>query len=231
MNETRINTKKCTKCGKIKPLLEFGKETKTLDGLKCWCISCSKIYIKLWYKNNKEKVKVYIKKYHQDNNEKIKAYRKKYYQENKEKIKTQSKKYRKDHPEAENRYYKTNKERIRFNERIRYKKRKEDPKIRLDHSMTIAINRALRGRKAGRQWEKLIGYTIDDLASHIEKQFNDDMTWNNYGSYWHLDHIKPKSWFDYKNPEDKTFKECWSLNNLQPLEASKNLSKHNYYEG
>lgn len=53
------------------------------------------------------------------------------------------------------------------------------------------------------------------------------MTWNNYGPYWHLDHIRPLSWFNLETE----FMEAWSLNNLQPLEAKLNLSKNNRYEG
>ncbi len=41
---------------------------------------------------------------------------------------------------------------------------------------------------------------------------------------WHIDHITPKSHFNYKTPEDK---ECWALENLQPLEAIENMRKYN----
>lgn len=53
------------------------------------------------------------------------------------------------------------------------------------------------------------------------------MTWDNYGKYWHLDHIKPLSWFDLETE----FKDAWHLSNLQPLEATENLSKNNRYIG
>jgi len=77
--------------------------------------------------------------------------------------------------------------------------------------------------------EKLVGYTLENLTKHLEKQFDDKMSWDNYGSYWHIDHIKPKSLFNYTSEIDKEFKECWGLNNLQPLEAKANLIKHNKY--
>jgi 5-methylcytosine-specific restriction endonuclease McrA len=53
------------------------------------------------------------------------------------------------------------------------------------------------------------------------------MTWENYGIYWHIDHIKPLSWFNLETE----FKDAWALSNLQPLEATKNLSKGNRYIG
>ena len=44
-----------------------------------------------------------------------------------------------------------------------------------------------------------------------------------------IDHIKPRSLFKYKKPENKEFKECWALNNLQPLEKIANIKKFNHY--
>lgn len=86
------------------------------------------------------------------------------------------------------------------------------------------------GKKGGLSWEKLVGYTIKELRCHLEKQFTLEMTWDNYGSYWHIDHIKPISLFKYTTPEDPEFKKCWALENLQPLEASENRRKNNSYK-
>jgi len=107
--------------------------------------------------------------------------------------------------------------------------RKESPKYRLDCNMGILIYQSLKGKKAGRRWEKLVGYTLKDLIKHLEKQFNDKINWENYGNYWHVDHIKPRSLFKYNVPEDSEFKECWALKNLQPLERIANLRKRNTF--
>lgn len=109
------------------------------------------------------------------------------------------------------------------------KKRQKSVKYCLENSMGSAISYALQGNKNRRKWEKLVKYTLKDLMRHLEKQFSPKMTWDNYGSYWEIDHIKPKSLFHYKNPEDKEFQQCWALNNLQPLEVNQNRSKHNKY--
>ena len=42
---------------------------------------------------------------------------------------------------------------------------------------------------------------------------------------YHIDHIRPVSSFYFTKIEDKEFKECWALSNLQPLWASENCSK------
>ena len=108
--------------------------------------------------------------------------------------------------------------------------RKENPKFRLDCNMGIAIRQSLKGKKAGRRWERLVGYRLKDLIGHLENQFDEKMTWENYGNYWHIDHIKPRSLFKYTFSEEPEFKECWSLKNLQPLEKTANLRKSNTFE-
>ena len=50
------------------------------------------------------------------------------------------------------------------------------------------------------------------------------MNWDNYGE-WHVDHIIPKSSFNFSSKHDKEFKECWALDNLQPLWAEDNIAK------
>jgi len=106
-------------------------------------------------------------------------------------------------------------------------KRKTNPKFRLDANIATAVYKVLRSSKKWKKWQDLVGYKIEELISHLEKQFDDKMTWNNYGSYWEVDHIKPKSLFKYETAEDPEFKKCWALNNLQPLEKSENRVKRN----
>lgn len=116
--------------------------------------------------------------------------------------------------------------------RIRYHtKLKFDPRYKIDNSLGRAIWRALKGAKAGRRWESLVGYTVDDLMRWLEQKFSNTMDWSNYGTVWHVDHIIPQSWFHYTSPDDQEFKECWKLTNLQPLLAKTNESKGNKYVG
>jgi 5-methylcytosine-specific restriction endonuclease McrA len=51
------------------------------------------------------------------------------------------------------------------------------------------------------------------------------MSWDNYGTYWHIDHIIPCSNFDFSDPIQQ--KECFNYTNLQPLEAKANIKKSN----
>jgi len=110
-----------------------------------------------------------------------------------------------------------------------YQKCRKDPAKHLGGNMSSYIRTVLKGKKNNQRWVDLVGYTALELIKHLEKQFDDKMTWDNYGPYWHVDHIKPVSLFNYTSVEDVEFVECWSLNNLQPLEASENLRKSNKY--
>jgi len=106
-------------------------------------------------------------------------------------------------------------------------RREKEPKFRLDQNMRNLISYSLKGKKAGRKWKTLVNYTLKDLMEHLESQFDEKMNWENYGSYWEVDHIRPRSLFKYNSPEDSEFKECWVLKNLQPLEKTANLRKSN----
>lgn len=108
--------------------------------------------------------------------------------------------------------------------RARYHKYTKDPAYVLNGRMRNAIKKAIKGDKAGRSWESLVGYTLDQLKIHIEKQFQRGMSWANMGE-WHIDHIIPKSLFKYQSAECPEFKAAWALTNLQPLWAGDNKAK------
>lgn len=119
-------------------------------------------------------------------------------------------------------YRKTEKYRTYHTNRARNKFK--DIKYRISKSMSASIRQCLLKNKAGRHWEDLVGYNINELRAHLESLWSNGMTWENYGK-WHIDHIIPLSLWFYCFPEDNEFKQCWSLANLQPLWAFDNLSK------
>jgi hypothetical protein len=70
----------------------------------------------------------------------------------------------------------------------------------------------------------IIGCTPDFLKEHLERQFKEGMTWDNYGYYgWHIDHVIPLS---SGKTEEEIYKLC-HYTNLQPLWAEENLKKSN----
>ena len=69
-----------------------------------------------------------------------------------------------------------------------------------------------------------MGYSLNDLVTHLERQIAPGMTWANYGK-WHIDHVRPVSSFSYVVETDPAFRECWALANLRPLWAKANIIK------
>ncbi len=94
---------------------------------------------------------------------------------------------------------------------------------RLHDTIGSAICVALKGRKAGRKWESIVGYTLANLVRHLERQFAPEMSWENYGRVWHVDHIVPLACFvEYT---DETVRAAWALSNLRPLPRLENIRK------
>ena len=74
----------------------------------------------------------------------------------------------------------------------------------------------------------LVGCSKDHLKKHLEDQFLDGMTWDNYGLHgWHIDHIKPCAAFELSDLDQQI--ECFHYTNLQPLWAKDNLRKGSSY--
>lgn len=130
--------------------------------------------------------------------------------------------------------------RERFPERLRASARRwmrrhlQTPAGRLNNNVRRRMIHDLArrgGSKGRRRWERLVGYTVDDLRRHLEAQFEPWMTWDNWGPYdpnrrtWQIDHVRPLVGFHYSGPEDDAFREAWALGNLQPLGARENLQK------
>lgn len=125
------------------------------------------------------------------------------------------------HNKSQNKYRSTESFKIKRKNRLL-----TDPQYKLSNRMSLLIRRTLRGKKFGRSWESLVGYTAQELKQHLESLWQSGMTWNNYG-LWHIDHIIPESLWQYSSPSDSEFKQCWSLANLQPLWAIANMKKGN----
>lgn len=108
----------------------------------------------------------------------------------------------------------------------RYNKRRRDNDIefKLLTNLRCRLYMALKGKLKSKNTIELIGCQINYLMSYIESQFDDEMSWGNYGA-WHIDHIIPCASFDLSNEEEQ--RKCFNYTNLQPLWATDNLRKSN----
>jgi 5-methylcytosine-specific restriction endonuclease McrA len=122
------------------------------------------------------------KKYKESNKEKNKQYQKEYFQQNKEKIKE----YKKG-------YFKTN------------------PKAKLTDSMRKKVaNEIGKGIRFMISTMKYLECNFNEYSEYLENQFDTNMSWENYGEYWEIDHIIPLSRggsFHYTNTQPLTVEE------------------------
>lgn len=123
-------------------------------------------------------------------------------------------------------YMQNNKESIRANKRKYQKnKRKSNPLFKLSSNIRRTLLLCLKNKNFEKNSSTLeiLGCTFEEFKQHIESQFENWMTWDNYGDIcekglyyncsWDLDHIIPIS---YATTEEEVYLlNHWS--NFQPL--------------
>jgi len=203
----------CLKCNIEKDLSYFTNNKTKKDGKCVYCRSCYAAINKEWRKNNPEKDKKIHDKWGKNNIEAIRKNRLRSYYRHKEKMNKYSREYKKRNKEELNR----------------------KAKAYTRHKYITDINFRLRIILRGRLWKAisrkskqsgalvLLGCSIDELKSYLEKQFVTGMNWDNYGD-WHIDHIKPCCSFDLTDLEQQRI--CFHYTNLQPLWAKDNIRKN-----
>lgn len=119
--------------------------------------------------------------------------------------------------------------RDRYNARVgayQKAKREVDPAFRLaaNYRSFIASHIAKRRGRKSDKLEALVGCTPAELVCHLEEQFTDGMSWDNYGE-WHIDHIRPVASFKQLGTDPAEQRQCFHYSNLQPLWALENIKK------
>lgn len=176
------------------------------------------LYDKKRYKQMSELYKIRANREYELNKEEIKQNRRNEYKKNRETIIKRVKKYRNNNLEKVAKrkklyYYKVTKVRLR-----------NEPNLRIKFTLRKRVWEAIkRGHTTkGSQTLELLGCSIEQIRQHLENQFINGMSWNNYGK-WHIDHIKPIMMFDLTKLEEQ--KLAFNYRNLQPLWAIENLKK------
>jgi hypothetical protein len=97
------------------------------------------------------------------------------------------------------------------------------PYVRMIMSLRQRLYQAVKHGKESSSME-LFGATRDKIVQHLEDQFTNGMSWDNYGYYgWHIDHIMPVASYDLTDPKQQ--QTCFHYTNLQPLWAEDNRRK------
>lgn len=137
------------------------------------------------------------------------------------------------HPETLKNWRKNNPEKVKEQQKRRWvnylKPRMEtEPEFRAVCGLRKYISASVSGKKSA-PTEVLLGCTIDQFLGHLEINFQEGMTWDNYGrGGWHIDHIRPLASFsDLINPGQQ--REAFNWKNLQPLWEKENIRKRNQW--
>jgi hypothetical protein len=189
--------KKCPKCKIEKINTEFSKNKSCKDGLSVYCKSCVKIYAQI----NKEKIAKYKAEYRIQHAQEIKEY----FDSIKEERKEYKKQYELDHKDI----------RRKWNRENSFNRRHNDINFKLRLNLRSRLSKAIkRNQKAGSAVRDL-GCSIPFLKDYIASKFYGDMSWDNYGVVWELDHIEELHTFDLTDPIQ--FRKAVHYTNLQPL--------------
>ncbi len=216
MNTIKI----CTKCNLEKPLTAYGKNGK---GLRSQCKECRCIIAKEYREANKEKMQQRDKNYYSKNKDEILVRNQEYRKKNRDNICEEKKKYYKNNIFQITEYHQNRKEQRNTQKKER---RQNYPLFGIIESLKVRVHRVLKDKKNDRNWN-YIGCNRNELKNWIESQFDDNMSWDNYGSYWHIDHVIAIDLFDLTSLENRYI--CFHWSNLRPLEKKENISKFNKF--
>lgn len=136
--------------------------------------------------------------------------------------------WRARNPDYSQKWKKANPDKVRATTKKMYEAKKNDPKFKVEAAIRSGVNKGIRkGSKSARRTFEVLGYSLDTLMRHLEKQFDPGMTWDNHGIHgWHIDHKIPLDVHNYETPDDVDFKKAWALKNLRPMWGVENISKH-----
>ena len=175
------------------------------------------------YLKNREDRLEKAKHYYVQNKETINKRTSEYGKKNAKHLKKKANEYRAanpNKPRAWNKKYRDG-NKAKIIDKLR-ERRRNDPMLRLRDAIRGSIRAYLGSKKTRRSATfEIVGCTPDFLRGHLEKQFKDGMTWENYGPYWHVDHRIPLA--SGNSPEEIMGLSHWT--NLQPLTAFENISK------
>jgi len=238
--------KKCSICKITKNinLFTFRNDSKKYRNE---CKYCKYKRDKEWRNKNKKELAIKNRGYRKKNKKKIAEKQREWRRTHVEESRAYQKEYRQKHKKILR--VKANIRRKKNREKIAAVRRKYENGLmktsisyKLRRTFSAAIWFALKsngGNKGGKSIINHLPYTIDQLKAHLEKLFEPWMNWENHGKYlihkwndkdkstwtWQIDHIIPQSALPYLSMEDKNFKKCWALKNLQPLSSKENQQK------
>jgi hypothetical protein len=199
--------KECYLCKEFKHHSEYGKYKRGKDGLSNWCKSCRREYDN---KRNQSPEKLqYFKDHYQKTKEYQSQQHKKYW--DKKKHNTEIKEKRKEYNKE---YYSKQSNKDKQNHWVKTK-RKECISFKIRHDLRVRLIDAINKKYKSGSTLDLLGCGIDYFLLYLSNNFLPEMTWENHGEIWEIDHILPCVIFDLTIPEEQQL--CFHYTNMQPL--------------
>jgi len=198
--------KACCCCREWRPLTDYGNLKSHWDGLRNDCKHCLKAY-----------------RDREGGRAKMTEYNKAYWVETKDAQTQRHREWREANRDHYNEYMRTYKSAWDKHQRA------TNPRFKIVKNMRTRLYQAVKAQgadKSARTFE-LVGCTSGELMAHLEAQFTEGMTWDNYGD-WHVDHIKPCALFDMLLADQQ--EACFHYTNLQPLWRPDNIRKGASYD-
>lgn len=231
--------KKCGRCQTVKPAAAFCVSRSRGDGLHARCRECASAH----YKSRAESAKAKMREYHAKNREvllpkqranwaanrdaRLESLRR-YQAENRDRVREQQREYRRKNVEAiaiRNRsaYLKNKPARNEYAKKWNAEQRANDIIFRLKSNLRTRTNGIVRrgGFTKLSSMSEVVGCDWGDLKTHLENHFTAEMSWENYGLVWVIDHHVPLA--SAESIED-VMRLC-HFTNLRPLGKAENLRK------
>jgi hypothetical protein len=190
----------CSECGK-----PVQKPYKHVCSEECSAAREKKSVI-LWVKSRPEKVSEYSRHWYEANSKKKNKAVRNWQKTNFEKKKESDRLWRENN-------------RVKLRDR-QTERLKTDLQFKVSKNLRGRLREAIKGNFKSGSAVRDLGCSISELKLHLERQFDANMDWANYGTFWEIDHIEPLASFDLTDRE-QLLRAChWS--NLRPLDVNTN---------
>ena len=98
-------------------------------------------------------------------------------------------------------------------------------KFREKRKWQIALRRYVLEKNPSSSYAPYFGLDIEKLRKWFENQFEEGMSWDNFGANWQFEHIIPVAYFDFE--DDSELKMCWNFINLRVESTKKSANRGN----
>lgn len=218
----------CNKCKTTKPLSSFEPRKNGAFGTRGTCKVCrapaQRANARKNYERHKQSLIQTQRAYYKANRARVLKQKRDKYWSNPDAARERNRRNwaKEENKQAQREYRKNNRSRMT---KRHLDKMKSDPAFKLRVNLGIRTSQYLKRKSVKKENPLLyyVGVTPPELRQYFEFLMQDGMTWDNYGSVWHIDHIVPMAAIDPTNEDELC--SVLHFSNLQPLWADENRKK------